>query len=616
MCGIVGYVGGRQAAPLLVDGLRRLEYRGYDSAGIALVQDGLISIYKKQGKVAELEKFLEDKDVHGSLGIAHTRWATHGEPSDKNSHPHESMHGDCVIVHNGVIENYTSLKSRLVKAGYEFRSDTDTEVLANWLEYVYRQAGEKDWSLVLPAALERVEGAYGLALVSSLDPGRLFAAKKGSPLVVGFGEQEFMVASDAAPLVGQMSDIAYLSDGDCAVISMQEGCHIFNDGKELTSTNLQHLDVELDAIEKGGYPFFMEKEIMLQPESMTDSLRGRITADGEVVLGGLSDHHIQEKLQTAKRFIIIGCGTSYYAGMVGMQLMEKYTGVPTTIEDASEFRYRNPVINKETVVFAISQSGETADTLAGIELASQAGALVLGVVNVVGSTIARTTDAGVYLHAGPEIGVASTKAFTSQVAVLSLIALYVSQLRDARVKDEHIKFAQALRGAPEHIQTILGHKDDIFDIAKDFVQAGNFLYLGRGLHYPVALEGALKLTEISYSHASGLSAAAMKHGPIALIDEEMPVVCIAPHDDLYQKVLTNVREVKARGGRLIAVVSPGDSDIRDLAEYAIEVPEGLHVDVLPLLTVVPLQLLAYYIASLRGLNVDQPRNLAKAVTVE
>ena len=610
MCGIVGYIGSKQAYPILIEGLKRLEYRGYDSAGVAL-QNGSINVFKKKGKVAELEAFVDDKAGQCTVGIGHTRWATHGEPSDRNSHPHTSGTGRFVMIHNGIIENYSTIKEKLSRHGVTFQSDTDTEVLVQLIEYFYDE-GASSVEEAVRLALNEVVGAYGIIVMSSENPDQLIVARKSSPIVVGIGEGEYIVASDAAPIISYTKDVIYLEDEEMAILK-KDGYEIKTIGNLPRTPLLERIEMELEAIEKSGYDYFMLKEIMEQPTSIAESMRGRVNPENGVVwLGGLVD--VQDKLRNARRIIFVACGTSWHAGLVAEYLFEDFARIPVEVEYASEFRYRKPIIYPDDVVIAISQSGETADTLAAIQLAKEAGALTLGVVNGVGSSISRETEAGVYIHAGPEIGVASTKAFTSQVTVLTLMAVYIAQLRGMATPDMR-KVMKELTRLPEMVSQILEMNDYIKEIGQEFQDVSNFLYLGRGLNFPVALEGALKLKEISYIHAEGYPAAEMKHGPIALIDENMPVMFIATQDESYEKIVSNLQEVVTRGGRVIAVVSEGDTIIRDLAEFVIEVPQVNPV-LTPLLTVIPQQLISYHIAVMRGCDVDQPRNLAKSVTVE
>jgi glutamine---fructose-6-phosphate transaminase (isomerizing) len=610
MCGIVGYIGYREAYPILINGLKRLEYRGYDSAGVALL-NGDLNVYKIKGKVNDLENFANQKHLSGNIGMGHTRWATHGVPNDVNAHPHLSSSRNFAIIHNGIIENYSSIKKELLSRGYTFTSDTDTEVLVQLIDDIYTNS-KVTADEAVRLALNKVVGAYGIVVICKSEPNQLIAARKGSPIVIGIGEREYFVASDATPLVEFTKEVIYLNDEEVAVIK-NHVIVIKTIQNVVTTPHVETLEMELEALEKGGFDHFMLKEIMEQPRSIADSMRGRISVEtGEVTLGGLVN--VREKLRNAKRLIIVACGTSWHAGLVAEYLFEEYARIPVEVEYASEFRYRNPVIFPDDIVIAISQSGETADTMAAIRIAKEKGATVLGVCNAVGSSIPRETEAGVYLHAGPEIGVASTKAFTSQVTVLTLMAVYIGQLKGTLTANA-LDVVQALAQIPQSVEQILLQNDKIIEISKLFKNATNFLYLGRGYNFPVALEGALKLKEISYIHAEGYPAAEMKHGPIALIDENMPVVFIAPNDSSHDKVITNIQEVKARKGRVIAIVSEGDQEIKNMAEFAIEIPHT--VDSLqPLLSVIPLQLLSYHIAVMRGCNVDQPRNLAKSVTVE
>lgn len=611
MCGIVAYIGKREAYPIIIKGLHRLEYRGYDSAGVALL-NGNLNVYKKAGKVSELEDYVKGKNVAGTLGMGHTRWATHGEPNDRNAHPHFSETKNFAIIHNGIIENYASIKQELLKRGHNFESDTDTEVLIHLIEEI-NDNGHADFDESVRLALGEVVGAYAIVILSKKDPNKIIAARKGSPIVLGIGKDEFFIASDATPIVEYTKNVAYLNDGEMAIIS---------DGKLTVKTienetkipYIQELEVNLEAIEKGGYPHFMLKEIYEQPRSIADSMRGRIDAKGgRVRLGGLGEY--ENKFVNAKRVIIIGCGTSWHAGLVGEYLIEDLARIPVEVEYASEFRYRNPVINEDDVVIAISQSGETADTLAAVELAKSKGATIFGVCNVVGSSIPRVTHAGSYTHAGPEIGVASTKAFTAQVTVLTLLALQIAYKRGTLSESRFQTLLNELESIPAKVEQVLKTNDKTKELAKRFNKVRNFLYLGRGYGFPVALEGALKLKEISYIHAEGYPAAEMKHGPIALIDDEMPVVVIATKNASYEKVVSNIQEVKARKGKIIAVVTEGDDVVKELADFVIEIPETDDI-LLPLISVIPLQLLSYHTAVMRGCNVDQPRNLAKSVTVE
>ncbi len=612
MCGIVGYIGPREATPLLISGLRRLEYRGYDSAGVAVV-NGSLDVRKKEGKVDALAALLEGQPVHGHVGMGHTRWATHGAPCDVNSHPHTSTDGRFAIVHNGIIENYASIKKRLLEKGYAFESETDTEVLARFIEDVQKEAN-LGFAEAVRQALTRVEGAYGIVAVSRDEPDMLVVARNGSPLLLGVGDGEHFVGSDASPFIEYTKQVVYLADGEMAVVRA-DGYDVFKIDGAPVAKEVHQLDWDLEEIAKGGYDHFMLKEIMEQPESVANAMRGRVRpGEGRIKLGGLDD--VLGRLTKAERIVICACGTSWHAGLVGEYLIERLARVNVEVEYASEFRYRNPVLDPERdVVVVISQSGETADTLAAVRQAQQAGVLAVGLVNGVGSTIARETDAGVYLHAGPEIGVASTKAFTAQVAVLAQIALLLGHERGVLSDDALRTHTEALAAIPDQIRTVLEGESTIRKMARDYRYASNFLYLGRGVNFPVALEGALKLKEISYIHAEGYPAAEMKHGPIALIDRFMPVVCIATRDATYDKVVSNIEEVAARGGTVIAITDAGNEGLGALAEYVVEVPKTLDAFE-PLLTVVPLQLLSYHIAVMRGCDVDQPRNLAKSVTVE
>lgn len=612
MCGIVAYIGDREAHPILIKGLRRLEYRGYDSAGVALISDKL-NVYKCKGKVDDLVRFTKGKDVGGTIGIGHTRWATHGEPNDINAHPHYSGSKKLVIIHNGIIENYAPLKEEMKNRGHQFESDTDTEVLVHLIEDI-RERENVSLPEALRMALNSVIGAYAIVILSQDDPDMLIAAKKSSPLVIGVGEEEFFVASDATPIVEYTKNVVYLEDGQIAVMPRKGKLEIKTTRNKKITPYVQELQIQLEAIEKGGFDHFMLKEIYEQPRSITDSMRGRINAtEGVVALGGIRDH--LKKLKNANRVLIVGCGTSWHAGLVGEYLFEDLARMPVEVEYASEFRYRNPVIYENDVVIAISQSGETADTLAAVELAKSKGATIFGVCNVVGSTIARTTHGGSYTHAGPEIGVASTKAFTAQVTVLTLMALLLGHERGTITESHYHELLSELESVPAKVEKVLKLNEQIKYIASIFKDARNFLYLGRSYTFPVALEGALKLKEISYIHAEGYPAAEMKHGPIALIDEEMPVVVIATKGASYEKVVSNIQEVKARRGKIIAVVTEGDTIAKEMADHVIEIPET-DEKLAPLVSVVPLQLLAYHIAVMRGANVDQPRNLAKSVTVE
>lgn len=614
MCGIVAYIGPNQAYNFLIQGLKRLEYRGYDSAGIALL-DGDLKVYKEHGKVQDLENSIGDQNTQGTKGIGHTRWATHGEPNQKNAHPHLSQSGNLAVIHNGIIENYATLKEALVKTGHVFKSDTDTEVLVHLIEEI-RDHEKCSLFEAVRLALNEVVGAYAIVILSKNDPDVLIGARKGSPLVVGIGENpgEYFMASDATPIVEYTRKVSYLEDNEIAVIT--NGELIVKTIANVKKTPFIHqLEISLDAIEKGGYEHFMLKEIFEQPKSIHDSFRGRIDSNTlQIEMRSLNE--FENKIRNLKRIIIIGCGTSWHAGLVGEYLFEDFARIPVEVEYASEFRYRNPILYADDLVIAISQSGETADTLAALELAKKAGATIFGVCNVVGSSIPRMTDAGAYTHAGPEIGVASTKAFTAQVTVLTILALGFAQRRGTISDSKLRSVLQELERIPAKVEKVLKScQESVLAIAKEYCHVSNFLYLGRGYNFPVALEGALKLKEISYIHAEGYPAAEMKHGPIALIDAEMPVVVIATQNEIYEKVLSNVQEVKARKGRLIAIVTEGDTKVKDVAEHIIEIPETEDA-LVPLLSTIPLQLLSYHIAVLRGCNVDQPRNLAKSVTVE
>ncbi len=610
MCGIVGYIGKRNAVNVLLNGLQRLEYRGYDSAGITIVENGELLTFKKKGKVADLIKMLDGTRFSSNVGIAHTRWATHGEPNDINAHPHCDNSGKIAIVHNGIIENYLTIKKILTEKGYSFTSETDTEVLAVLIGYFYEQF--KDLEKAVRFALSEVKGTFGLAVLSAYEPEKIIAARRGSPMIFGIGDNEYIVASDAAAIIQYTRQVIYLSDNE--IVTINKECFTTKTIDNIETNNTIHLiDFDLSQIEKGGFEHFMLKEIFEQPQTIRDAYRGRlIVKEGDARLGGLLP--VLDKLRNPDRIIITGCGTSWHAALVGEYMIESLCGIPVEVEYASEFRYRNPILRPNDVVFAISQSGETADTLAAVIEAKQRNAIVLGIVNVVGSSIARETNAGVYIHAGPEIGVASTKAFTSQLVVLALISLLIARMRNLS-KVEGINIASAIEKLPEQVESILSKAEEIKSIAKEFSYSRNFLYLGRGFNYPVALEGALKLKEISYIHAEGYPSAEMKHGPIALIDENMPVVFIAPKDEIYEKVLSNIEEVRSRKGRVIAIATEGDNIIQNYAERVIFVPETIPM-LTPILTVIPLQLLAYYIAVELGCNVDQPRNLAKSVTVE
>lgn len=614
MCGIVAYIGPKEAASILIKGLQRLEYRGYDSSGIALLNaGGSLNLYKKKGKVADLQEYTKTKDVSGNIGIGHTRWATHGVPSDINAHPHTSESKAKVIIHNGIIENYGPLKEELIKRGHTFESDTDTEVLIHLIEDVQQNTGV-DLPEAVRIALTQAIGAYAIVIMSKDNPNQLIAAKKGSPLVVGVGNGEFFLASDATPIIEYTKNVVYLEDEQIAILNRGEELKVITVGNVEITPYVHQLEMNLEAIEKGGYEHFMIKEIHEQPKSILDSLRGRVNLeDGIITMGGLQEY--DSRFNKAKRIIIVACGTSWHAGLVAEYLIEDLARIPVEVEYASEFRYRNPILSEKDIVMAISQSGETADTLAAIELAKSKGALIYGICNVVGSSIARATHAGSYTHAGPEIGVASTKAFTAQVTVLTLIALSLAHKRGTISESRYREIITDLISIPEKVEKALKTDEQIRYLAAEFKDARNFLYLGRGYNFPVALEGALKLKEISYIHAEGYPAAEMKHGPIALIDEQMPVVVIATRKGNYEKIISNIQEVKARKGIIIAVVTEGDTEVRKMADHVIEIPETEEATS-PLVSVVPLQLLSYHIAVMRGCNVDQPRNLAKSVTVE
>ncbi len=615
MCGIVGYIGKKNAYPVILTGLRHLEYRGYDSAGIALFSDG-IKVHKKKGRVSDLEKFIEGKDVSGTIGIGHTRWATHGEPSDANAHPHATENGDVAVVHNGIIENALTLRSFLQSRGHVFSSETDTEVIAHLIEEMENEKSKSFFDSVR-RALNRLVGAYAIAALSVREPGTMVVAKKGSPLVIGVGEGEFFVASDAYPISEHTKKVVYLEDGEVAALTASGIVEIRTIENEKRTPRVKKIDLEIEALEKDGFDHFMQKEIFEQPCAVRDCLRGRLSVPPKKApvlnLGGLRD--VEEKLFSAERFVFLGCGTSWHAGLIGRRFFETLTRVPSIVQYASEFRYEDPLVRDTDVFVAVSQSGETADTLAAMKLAKERGATVLGVCNVVGSSVAREAHAGLYTHAGPEIGVASTKAFTTQIAALFLIAARCAEKRNALGPRRFGELLETLRGIPEKIGDVLGREERIRDIAERFGETKNAVYLGRGISFPVALEGALKLKEISYVHAEGYPAAEMKHGPIALVDENMPVVIVAPRGEHHEKIVSNAEEIRARKGKIIAVVSEGDASFDSIAEDVIEIPE---CDELfsPFLSVIPLQLLAYYVAALRGCDVDRPRNLAKSVTVE
>ena len=614
MCGIVGYLGKKDAFPILIKGLRRLEYRGYDSAGVALINDnGDLNVCKTKGKVDNLVEYCNDKNVSGSVGIAHTRWATHGEPSAVNAHPHYSESRNLAIIHNGIIENYADLKVKLQAKGVTFRSETDTEVLVQLVEYVMERK-ELDLLTAVQVALYQVIGAYAIAIIDKRHPDQIIAARKQSPLVVGIGEDEFFLGSDASPIVEYTDKVVYLEDGNIAVLKRGEDLKVVSILGEEQELVVKKVDINLGQLEKGGFPHFMLKEIFEQPDCLTNCMRGRVNVDTDnVVLSAVIDY--KQHLLQAKRFIIVACGTSWHAGLIGKQMIEQLCRIPVEVEYASEFRYRHPVITNEDVVIAISQSGETADTLAAVQLAKDNGAFIYGICNAIGSSIPRATDTGSYIHVGPEIGVASTKAFTGQVTVLTMLALALAKEKGTISSDDYMHIVKELHEIPAKIKEVLKLNDRIADLSRTFTYARNFLYLGRGFSYPVALEGALKLKEISYIHAEGYPAAEMKHGPIALIDSDMPVVVIATHNGMYEKVISNIQEVKARKGKVIAIVSEGDTTISKIADEVIALPDTIEC-LEPLLATIPLQLLAYHVAVCKGLNVDQPRNLAKSVTVE
>lgn len=614
MCGIVGYVGSKDAYPILIKGLHRLEYRGYDSAGIALINPaGKLNVYKSKGKVTELEHFVEDKDISGTIGIAHTRWATHGEPNDVNAHPHYSENGSIALIHNGIIENYGVLKAMLAEKGYTFRSETDTEVLVQFIEYLHTENRCTLFEAV-QAALNQVIGAYAIAVLDRTNNDEIIAARKSSPLVVGIGEGEYFLASDATPIVEYVKDVVYLNDGEIAVINRHKPLKVVNLNNIESKIDIRKLEMNISELEKGGYPHFMLKEIFEQPRTITDCIRGRINVEGtNVVLSGILDN--KERFLNARRIIFVACGTSWHAGLIGEYLFEDLCGIEVKVEYASEFRYRNPVIHSDDVVIAISQSGETADTLAAIELAKSKGAFVYGICNVVGSSIARATHSGTYIHVGPEIGVASTKAFTGQVTVLVMMAMMLAKMKGLIDEEKYREVLRGLITMPDNIKEVLYQHEHIQSVASIFTYARNFLYLGRGCNYPTAMEGALKLKEISYIHAEGCPAAEMKHGTIALIDQEMPTIVIATNGSVYEKTISNIQEIKARGGKVIVVVTEGDCIVAEMADYCIWIPKTAEC-LTPLISSIPLQLFAYYIAVNKGRNVDQPRNLAKSVTVE
>ncbi len=612
MCGIVGYIGEQNVYPIIIQGLQRLEYRGYDSAGLAIYNNEL-NVYKCKGRVSDLEKHIENEDVTGCIGIGHTRWATHGEPNDHNAHPHTSMNGDFVLVHNGIIENYAEIKADLVKKGYTFYSETDTEVLVNLIEYYYRNADDVTAEIAVRLALSKVVGAYGIVVLCKNEKEQLIAARKGSPLVIGIGKNEYFIASDATPIINYTDSVIYLNDKDVAIIN-KDSLTLKTVENNPVAFKITKVDLTIGDLEKGEFDHFMLKEIFEQPKTIEDTFRGRITPEHtEVVLGGLLD--VFPKILKAKRIIIIGCGTSWHAALVGEYLIEEYARTPVEVEYASEFRYRNPILGSDDVVIAISQSGETADTLAALRMAKERGATILGICNVVGSSIARETDGGVYTHAGVEIGVASTKAFTAQVTVLTLLAIKLAKEKGQISAGLYLDLIKEIADIPEKVKAILVKHPHIKEVASKYKDAINALYLGRGYLFPVALEGALKLKEISYMHAEGYAAGEMKHGPIALVDDNLPVIVVAAKDHYYEKIVSNIQEVKARRGNIIAVVTEGDDGLKNMVNDLFEIPKS-HPAVSPLLAIIPLQLFSYYIAVMRGCDVDQPRNLAKSVTVE
>jgi len=612
MCGIIGYIGDKNVYPILIQGLQRLEYRGYDSAGVA-IYNGSLTVHKCKGRVADLERHIANKDISGSIGIGHTRWATHGEPNDVNAHPHTSMNGNFVLVHNGIIENYAELKADLKKNGITFQSETDTEVLVNLIEYFYQKGEDVNAEIAVRFALSKVVGAYGIAVICKNEKDQIIVARKGSPLVIGIGHGEYFIASDATPIIGYTNSVIYLNDYDVAIIT-KDSLTLKTVENIPVAFKITKVDMTIGDFEKGDFEHFMLKEIFEQPKTIADTFRGRISPDHtEIVLGGLMD--IFPKLLKARRIIIIGCGTSWHAALVGEYLIEEYARIPVEVEYASEFRYRNPILTSEDVVIAISQSGETADTLAALRMAKENGATIIGICNVVGSSIARETDGGVYTHAGVEIGVASTKAFTAQVTVMTLLALKLAKERGKISTEVYLDLIRELTEIPEKVKSILVKHPHIKTVAAKYKDASNALYLGRGCLFPVALEGALKLKEISYMHAEGYAAGEMKHGPIALVDDNLPVVVVAAKDNYYEKIVSNIQEVKARKGNIIAVVTEGDDGLKGMVNDLFEIPKS-HPAVTPLLAIIPLQLFSYYIAVMRGCDVDQPRNLAKSVTVE
>lgn len=613
MCGIVGYIGNKDAYPILIKGLQRLEYRGYDSAGIALINDSKLNVYKAKGKVADLVQFAEQKDIKGNIGIAHTRWATHGEPNQVNAHPHYSQSEELALIHNGIIENYAVLKEGLLKEGYTFSSETDTEVLIQLIEYI-KKLNNTDLATAVQLALNQVVGAYAIAVIERSHPNVLIAARKGSPLVVGIGEDEFFLASDATPIIEFTNKVVYVGEEEIVTLVKGDEIKIKTISNVVKTPEIHQLEMTLSQLEKGGYPHFMIKEIFEQPKTLSDSMRGRVNVEeNNITLSGFIDN--KEKFLNAKRIIITACGTSWHAGLIGMYAIEEFARIPVEVEYSSEFRYRKPVINADDIVIPISQSGETADTLAAVELAKSHGAFIFGICNVVGASIPRNTHSGCYTHAGPEIGVASTKAFTAQVTVLTMLALMIGREKGTLSEERYLEIVHELSRIPDKMKSLLEHNDEIAQFAKTFTYAQNFIYLGRGYNFPVALEGALKLKEISYIHAEGYPAAEMKHGPIALISQEMPVVVIAPSAGMYEKVVSNIQEIKARKGKIISIVTEGDVVVKNLSDYSISIPDTEEC-LVPLLASVPLQLLAYHIAVVKGCDVDQPRNLAKSVTVE
>jgi glucosamine--fructose-6-phosphate aminotransferase (isomerizing) len=614
MCGIVGYIGNRQACPVLVKGLHRLEYRGYDSAGVALINEkGELNVYKTRGKVQDLENYMESKDVSGTIGIAHTRWATHGEPNNVNAHPHCSNSENLAMIHNGIIENYAVLREMLSRKGYTFKSSTDTEVLVQFIDYI-RTTNKLSLPQAVQQALSQVVGAYAIAVIEKNNPNQIVAARKGSPLVIGVGEDEYFLASDATPIVEYTQKVVYVGEEEVVVINRGEELTVRTIANIEKTPEVKTIELSLSELEKGGYPHFMLKEIFEQPRTLANSMKGRVSLDKKhVVLSGFTNN--KEKFLGARRIIILACGTSWHAGLIGKYMLEEFARIPVEVEYASEFRYRKPVIYPDDVVVAISQSGETADTLAAVELAKSNGAFIFGICNVVGASIPRNTDSGCYTHVGPEIGVASTKAFTAQVTVLTLLALCIAKEKKTIEEEAYLEIISELAEIPRKMEMILKNNDEIATLSRVFTYAQNFIYLGRGYNYPVALEGALKLKEISYIHAEGYPAAEMKHGPIALITSEMPVVVIATHAGMYEKVISNIQEIKARKGRVISIVTKGDKTVKKMSDFCIEIPETVEC-LVPLLASVPLQLLAYHIAVQKCCDVDQPRNLAKSVTVE